>query len=99
MRVMICNMRTSIADDGLDNWSRRRDFCLDVIRAQSVDLLGFQEVQRDQYDDLSTGLPQYAAWGMGRTPHGESDKCRHVPHSALRPAVSGRFLDVGDAPT
>ena len=64
MRVMTCNVRTSLADDGLDNWSRRRDFCLDVIRAQSADLLGFQEVQRDQYDDLSTGLPQYAAWGM-----------------------------------
>ncbi|MFP6647752.1 MAG: hypothetical protein VCF24_29955 [Candidatus Latescibacterota bacterium] len=69
MRVMTCNVRTSLADDGLDNWSRRRDFCLDVIRAQSVDLLGFQEVQRDQYDDLSTGLPQYAAWGMVDEPH------------------------------
>lgn len=69
MRVMTCNVRTSLADDGLDNWSRRRDFCLDVIRAQSADLLGFQEVQRDQYDDLSTGLPQYAAWGMVDEPH------------------------------
>ena len=43
MRVMTCNVRTSLADDGLDNWSRRRDFCLDVIRAQSADLLGFRK--------------------------------------------------------
>ena len=64
LRVMTCNIRTSTADDGDDHWSRRRDFCLDVIRAQDADLIGCQEVQRDQFDDLRAGLPMYAAYGM-----------------------------------
>lgn len=33
MRVMTCNVRTSLADDGPDHWSLRRDFCIKVIRA------------------------------------------------------------------
>ncbi|HCL27445.1 MAG TPA: endonuclease [Candidatus Latescibacteria bacterium] len=69
MRVMTCNVRTSLAKDGDDHWARRRDFCLNVIRAQSADLLGFQELQRDQYDDLRLGLPEYTAWGMVDEPH------------------------------
>ncbi len=64
LRVMTSNIRTSTADDGDDHWSRRRDFCLDVIRAQEADLIGCQEVQRDQFDDLRAGLPMYAAYGM-----------------------------------
>ena len=48
MRVMTCNVRTSLANDGEDHWSLRRDFCLNVIRGQSADLLGFQELPRDQ---------------------------------------------------
>ena len=69
LRIMTCNVRTSLADDGADHWSCRGDFCLNVIRAQEADLLGFQEMQRDQYDDLGTGLPEFAAWGMVDEPH------------------------------
>jgi endonuclease/exonuclease/phosphatase family metal-dependent hydrolase len=72
MRVMTCNVRTSLADDGPDHWSLRRDFCINVIRAQEADLLGFQELQRDQYDDLQSGLPEFSAWGMVDKPHTES---------------------------
>lgn len=72
MRVMTCNVRTSLGNDGLDHWSLRRDFCINVIRAQEADLLGFQELQRDQFEDLRTGLPEFGALAMVDEPHTDS---------------------------
>ncbi len=72
LRVMTCNVRTSLADDGPDHWSLRRHFCIDAIRAQSADLLGFQELQRDQFDDLDSGFSDFTAWGLVDEPHTDS---------------------------
>lgn len=69
LRVMTCNIRTSSANDGDDHWTRRNDFCLQVIRDQQADLIGFQETQADQYADLRAGLPGYSWHAMADEPH------------------------------
>lgn len=61
---MTCNIRTSLADDGPDDWALRKDLCMDVIRSYDPDVLGFQEVSRIQYEDLQEGFPEFAAFGM-----------------------------------
>lgn len=72
LRVLTCNVRTSLGNDGDDHWSERRDFCTNTIRAQDADLIGCQELQRDQFDDLTRALPEYEAWGMVDEPHTDS---------------------------
>lgn len=72
LRVMTCNIRTSLGNDGEDHWSHRRDFCANVIRGEEPDLVGLQEAQRDQFDDLVGALPEFDAWGMVDEAHTDS---------------------------
>lgn len=70
MRFMTCNIRTSQANDGPDDWVKRQDLCVDVIRSYDPDVIGFQEVSRRQYEDLQEGFPEYADFGIADRPDG-----------------------------
>ena len=52
--------------DGDNGWVARRAACLEMIRAESPDVSGFQEPHRPQIDYLKVNLPEYAEVDMGR---------------------------------
>lgn len=64
--VLTCNIRVALPEDEAagHGWKARRGLCLDVIRAQRPDLIGFQEVLREQMEDLERGLPEFSAFGF-----------------------------------
>jgi endonuclease/exonuclease/phosphatase family metal-dependent hydrolase len=64
--VMSFNVRYAAANDGENNWDKRKDLACEVIRRQGPDLIGFQEALRVQIDDIRAALPEYAEIGVGR---------------------------------
>jgi len=66
LRVMTFNIRYGTAQDGDNQWHRRRDFLVDVIRAPAPHVLGVQEALAFQLDEIRAALPQYAQAGVGR---------------------------------
>lgn len=54
-------------DDANGNgWERRCPVVCDILRIESFDIFGAQEVFHSQLEDLQKGLPQYASIGVGR---------------------------------
>jgi endonuclease/exonuclease/phosphatase family metal-dependent hydrolase len=68
VRILTCNVRTSRAKDGDNDWLNRKDVCIDVIRAQNPDIICCQEVTDDQFADLGEGLPDFQSFGMADEP-------------------------------
>jgi len=66
LRVMTFNVRTGIANDGLNDWNHRRDIMVRTIREQHPDVFGTQELNKFQGDYLVSKLPQYIWFGIGR---------------------------------
>jgi endonuclease/exonuclease/phosphatase family metal-dependent hydrolase len=67
MRVMTLNIRTLTShDEGPIHWTARRNDLAAMVLAKQPDLVGFQEVQKLQLDDLIARLPGYAWYGIGR---------------------------------
>ena len=66
LAVMTLNMRYDNPEDGMNNWHFRRERIAGLIRSETVDLLGTQEVLANQFDDLQALLPGYRAVGVGR---------------------------------
>lgn len=54
--------------DGDNGWVARRAACVEMIRAESPDVIGFQEPHRPQIDYLKVNLPEYAEVDMAATP-------------------------------
>lgn len=67
IRIISCNIRKAYADDGDNNWNRRRRICAQVLRKINSDIVCFQEMQRNQLDDLLKDLPGYLWFGMTKT--------------------------------
>lgn len=63
---MSFNVRNSHARDGENGWSHRKDLFFHTIEAFSPDLIGFQEVLADQYDDIASRMKDYALAGVAR---------------------------------
>ena len=59
MNIITCNIRCFGGDDGDDHWVHRKDYCARIIREQHPDLIGFQEMWRQQFDDLLPLFPEY----------------------------------------
>lgn len=72
LNVMSFNIRYDNPDDSLDNWKYRKDRAAKAIRFYDADIVGTQEVLKNQLDDLKERLPQYTAIGVGRD-DGEED--------------------------
>ncbi len=64
--VMSFNIRYGGANDGENNWDKRKDLACDLVRRQAPDLIGLQEALRSQIDDIRAALPEYGEIGAGR---------------------------------
>ena len=64
--VMSFNIRLDHVADSLNNWKYRKDAAAQMIAYYTPDVVGMQEVLKNQLDDLKNRLPQYTALGVGR---------------------------------
>ncbi|MCM1504860.1 MAG: endonuclease/exonuclease/phosphatase family protein [Muribaculum sp.] len=64
--VMSFNIRFDSPEDSLNNWQYRKDRAANAIKFYDADILGTQEVLKNQLDDLNERLPQYTSIGVGR---------------------------------
>lgn len=67
VRVMSFNIRYNEPRDGVNAWPNRKQKVADVIRFHKADLVGLQEAQFGQLEDLERLLPSFAWCGVGRT--------------------------------
>lgn len=67
VRVMTFNIRYNEPRDGVNAWPNRKQKVADVIRFHKADLVGVQEAQSGQLEDLEKLLPSFAWCGAGRT--------------------------------
>lgn len=65
LQVMSYNILRA-ANDGENNWGKRRDNLIADVKATDPDLLGFQEAEKHQMDFLTEKLPEYSYIGVGR---------------------------------
>jgi len=77
-RVMTYNIRNSNARDGVNAWNKRKATLVGLIRKVNPDILGTQEVLKDQLKYLKTSLSDYESFGVGR-----NDGKHKGEHSAL----------------
>jgi len=74
IRVMSFNIRYGTANDGVNHWTKRKEFLVETIAAFGPDLLGTQETLLEQRDYIQTKLVGYDSFGVGRDDgkeHGE----------------------------
>lgn len=66
LRVMTCNIRVDLPEDEKtgNGWKTRKEACVKVIKNQKADIIGFQEVLANQFEDLKKGLSDYFALGF-----------------------------------
>lgn len=74
LRVMTFNIRYNTPADSLDAWPYRREGVAGLIRFHDPDLVGLQEAQRNQLDDLQRLLAGYAWFGLPRADGGPGDE-------------------------
>lgn len=66
LKVMTFNVRFDNPADGQHNWKFRREAAARLIHSLRVDLLGTQEVLKNQLEDFLERLPGYRYVGVGR---------------------------------
>lgn len=64
--VMSFNIRLDHVADSLNNWKYRKDVAAQMITYYAPDVVGMQEVLKNQLDDLKNRLPEYTVLGVGR---------------------------------
>jgi endonuclease/exonuclease/phosphatase family metal-dependent hydrolase len=75
MRVMSFNIRQGNGQDGGNRWEFRKDLVDEVIRNESPDIVGLQEVYPFQLEHLLGRLPGYGAVGIGRDGGSMGEHC------------------------
>ena len=65
VRMMSFNIRNSYARDGDNHWEARKDLVYGVIRDYAPDVLGLQEANSFQFEELSNEFPEYGKVGEG----------------------------------
>ncbi|NRF41497.1 endonuclease/exonuclease/phosphatase family protein [Pedobacter foliorum] len=60
------NIRYDNAGDEGNRWSQRAPVAANLLRFHDFDVFGIQEGLKNQIDDLSKLLPEYAHYGLGR---------------------------------
>ena len=80
--VMSFNIRLDHVADSLNNWKYRKDAAAQMIAYYTPDVVGMQEVLKNQLDDLKNRLPQYTALGVGRADGKEKGE-----YCSIRPIV------------
>jgi len=66
LRIMTFNIRLNTPDDGDNQWPYRKEIAASMIRFHRADIAGLQEALKDQVADLTTLLPEYHWFGVGR---------------------------------
>ncbi len=66
LKVMTFNVRTITGNDGLNDWNHRRDLFAETIRQLHPDVIGTQELHKQQGDDTVARLPEYTWFGRDR---------------------------------
>jgi len=91
LRVATFTVRFPSPDDRENVWEKRRDLLVETIRDLRADILGTQELYKLQGDYITSNLPQYAWFGIGR--YGNQDD-EHTGVFYLRDKF--RVLESGD---
>ena len=65
LKVLTCNIRVDLPEDEQkgNGWSKRKEGCIQIIKRSKADIIGFQEVLKNQFLDLKKGLSDY--YGIG----------------------------------
>ena len=89
--VMTCNLRTPKAADANlhEAWADRKDFCIETIKKQHPDIIGFQECSKIQFDDLRAAFPDFMTFGVTESALSEN------PYEVI--FVSPRFSQINAA--
>lgn len=66
LRVISYNIRYNNPRDGSNGWPYRKERVAALLQNYAPDLIGLQEVLKDQLDDLVARLPAFAWVGLGR---------------------------------
>jgi endonuclease/exonuclease/phosphatase family metal-dependent hydrolase len=66
LRFMTYNIRLDYEGDGVNHWPKRKDKLARLIQQQGPDVFGVQEAKHNQMQDLTTLLPAYESYGLGR---------------------------------
>jgi endonuclease/exonuclease/phosphatase family metal-dependent hydrolase len=66
LKVMTFNIRYDNPDDGIYSWDNRKPMVFTVLKQESPDIIGFQEVLKSQLDDIAGAFPGYEWSGVGR---------------------------------
>lgn len=64
--VITYNIRYDNGHDGDDDWKYRKQKVASIIKDNNADIVGFQEVLKNQLGFLTDKLPAYSAVGVGR---------------------------------
>lgn len=66
MKIATYNLRYANTRDTGNLWVDRAPVVSNLIRFHDFDIFGTQEALKNQLDDISTALPQYSRYGLGR---------------------------------
>lgn len=93
INVLSYNIRCDNPYDSLNNWKYRKDFASEMIRFYEADIIGAQEVLKNQLDDILDALPGFSFIGVGRIDGREAGEYAPVFYNASRLSVkeSGHF--------
>jgi endonuclease/exonuclease/phosphatase family metal-dependent hydrolase len=93
VRVMTYNIRFGTADDGPNDWGRRKGLVFDVLAYHEADVIGLQEALDFQIQEIQRALPQYKIVWAGRDDGLRAGEACPVLYRRDRftPADSGTF--------
>ena len=92
MKILTCNIRTSTADDGENNWEHRRVYCIEVIKAREPDIICFQETKADQFADLKYFFPEFNHYALMDQPAGPNPvNCLFYRSDLYRDITAGGY--------
>lgn len=66
VKVMTFNILKASGDFGENNWQFRKNILFDLLRDNNADVIGFQEAEKLQIDEILEELPTYSYVGVGR---------------------------------
>jgi endonuclease/exonuclease/phosphatase family metal-dependent hydrolase len=73
LSVMTFNIRYGTAQDGDNAWPHRKNLTFGVIATHKPQILGLQEAEREQLDEILQEFPQFSSLGVGRDADGSGE--------------------------
>jgi len=66
LNIMSFNIRYDNPADGPNAWIHRKEMVVETVKEGGVDIVGMQEVTKNQQQYLVANLPEYQTYGVGR---------------------------------